>query len=385
MKLLHIADLHIGKRVHEFSMLEQQSYILRQILNIIDEERPQAILLSGDIYDKNMPSAEAVELYDDFLTGLSARQIKTFIVSGNHDSGERINFGSRILTRGNIFISGMFDGNLKRVTLTDQFGEVDIWLLPFVKPALVRPFFESQVMESYEEAVKVILSSTEIDTNKRNVMVAHQFVTASGLEPQRSDSETVSLGTMDNVDFEVFNKFDYVALGHIHKPQWIGRETIRYAGSILKYSFSEAGHKKSATLIELSEKGNITLEEIPLVPEKDLREIKGALAELIKEQYDLNSNRGDFLSVVLTDEEGYLDPMGKLRTVYPNIMRLSFENSNTGKEQIFIGATVEKIAQKSPMELFEEFFIVQNDKPMNSEQQEIMNAIFHDVMRGELR
>jgi len=385
MKLLHIADLHIGKRVYEYSMLEQQSFVLEQILKIVDEKKPQAILLAGDIYDKNVPAAEAVELYDDFLTGLSERQIKTFVVSGNHDSRERISFGSRILSKGNIFISGIFDGNLKFATLADTFGEVDIWLLPFVKPATVRPYFESQTIDTYEEAVKAILSSANIDPNKRNILLAHQFVTASGMEPQRSDSEAISVGTMDNVDFEVFHQFDYVALGHIHRPQSIGRETIRYAGSILKYSFSEAGHKKSATLIELSEKGRVALEEIPLVPAKDLREIKGTLADLIKSENYSGSNQLDYLSVVLTDEEGYIDPIGKLRTVYPNIMRLSFENSLSGKDHIYIGTTVEEIDQKKPLELFEDFFVAQNDKPMNIEQRELLKKIFNQIMEGVTR
>lgn len=385
MKLLHIADLHIGKRVYEYSMLEQQSFILDQILRIVDGKKPQALLLAGDIYDKNVPAAEAVELYDDFLTGLSERQIKTFIVSGNHDSRERINFGSRILSKGNIYISGMFDGHLKCETLADPFGEVNIWLLPFVKPATVRPYFESETIDSYEQAVKAILSAADIDTTKRNILLAHQFVTAFGVEPQRSDSEAISVGTLDNVDFEVFNQFDYVALGHIHRPQFIGRETIRYAGSILKYSFSEVGHKKSATLIEVSEKGYIKLEEIPLVPDKDLREVKGALADLIRAENYLSSNQQDFLSVVLTDEEGYIDPIGKLRTVYPNIMRLSFENSLSGKEHIYIGTTAEEIDQKNPLELFEDFFVAQNDKPMNIEQRELLKKIFDHVMEGEGR
>ncbi len=383
MKLLHIADLHIGKRVYEYSMLEQQSFVLEQILRIVDERKPQAILLAGDIYDKNVPSAEAVELYDDFLTGLSQRQIKTFIVSGNHDSRERINFGSRILSKGNIFISGMFEGELQYSTLSDTFGEVIIWLLPFVKPATARPYFESHTIDSYEQAVKAILADADIDTSKRNILLAHQFVTASGVEPQRSDSEAISVGTMDNVDFGVFNQFDYVALGHIHRPQSIGRKTVRYAGSILKYSFSEVGHKKSATLIELSEKGSVSMEEIPLIPAKDLREVKGALADLIKPENYLSSNQQDFLSVVLTDEEGYIDPIGKLRTVYPNIMRLSFENSLTGKDHIYIGTTVEEIDQKSPMELFEDFFVAQNDKPMNLEQRELLKKMFNHVMEGE--
>lgn len=382
MKLLHIADLHIGKRVYEFSMLEQQKIILDRILNIIDVNKPQAVLLAGDIYDKNVPAAEAVELYDDFLTELCNRDLKIFVVSGNHDSRERISFGSRIMNKRNIFISGIYNGALKHETLTDEFGKADIWLLPFVKPAILRPYFETENLDSYEEAVKTVLNAASIDDGKRNVLVAHQFVTAGGKGPDRSDSEAISIGTLDNVDYQLFDKFDYVALGHIHRPQSMGRETVRYAGSILKYSFSEASHTKSVTMIELFEKGRVTLKQIPLVPEKDLREIKGPLEELIKPEIYMAANKEDYLSVILTDEEGYIDPIGKLRTVYPNIMRLSFENSKTGKEQTYIRTTVEEIAQKDPAELFEEFFLAQNDKAMSSDQKELMGTIFKQVLGG---
>lgn len=382
MKLLHIADLHIGKRVYEFSMIEQQKNILDSILKIIDDKKPQAVLLAGDIYDKNIPSAEAVELYDDFLTGLSEKSVQTFVISGNHDSGERISFGSRIMKKGHIFIEGIYNGAITSHSIFDEFGEVCIWLLPFVKPATVKPYFESQNIDSYEQAVTFILNQAKIDTGKRNVLLAHQFVTASGKEPERSESEIISVGTVDNVDFSVFDKFDYVALGHIHRPQPVGRETVRYAGSILKYSFSEAKHQKSVTMIELLEKGDILLEQIPLKATKDLREIKGNLEDLINPGAYRDADREDYLSVVLTDEEGYIDPIGKLRTVYPNIMRLSFENSKTGKELVYIGTTVEEITQKDSFALFEEFFVVQNDRPMSKEQKGLMDAIFKEIMGG---
>jgi len=247
---------------------------------------------------------------------------------------------------------------------------------------MVRPYFETQNIDSYEQAVTFILNQAKIDTDKRNVLLAHQFVTAAGKEPERSESEIISVGTVDNVDFSIFNKFDYVALGHIHRPQSIGRDTVRYAGSILKYSFSEAKHQKSVTMIELLEKGKILLDQIPLTAPKDLREIKGNLEDLIKYEAYRDADREDYLSVVLTDEEGYIDPIGKLRTVYPNIMRLSFENSKTGKELVYIGATVEEVTQKDPFVLFEEFFAVQNDRPMSEEQKRLMDEIFKEVMGG---
>lgn len=376
MKLLHTSDLHIGKRVNEFSMLEDQEHILKQILTIADQHKPQGILLAGDIYDKGIPCVEAVTLFDWFLTGLHKRGLHVFMVSGNHDSSERIDFGGRIMEENNIHIAGTYQGKLDKVSLTDEYGPIHIFLMPFVKPAMVRRYYPEA--DTYQEAVEAVLSHGDIDKNERNVLVAHQFITYGEELPEQCESETISIGGLDNIDASVFEDFDYVALGHLHGPQRIGRDTVRYAGSPLKYSFSEARQIKSVTLLEVKGKAEVTYEKIPLFPLRDMREIKGPMEALTDPKIYGQANTLDYIHATLTDEEEIYDAIGKLRSVYPNIMRLDFENSRTTRssETKMAASDVEK---KSPLQLFEEFFESQNNAAMTPEQREVMQGLFMEV------
>lgn len=376
MKLIHIADLHIGKRVNEVNLLADQSHILRQILRVVDEVKPAGILMAGDIYDKSVPAGEAVEILDDFLTELASRDIKLFIVSGNHDSPERLNFGSRIMEQHGVHIAGTYGGSLRKIALDDEFGPVNIYLLPFIKPAMVNPYFPDAVIETYEEAVRAAVKSAEVDRTLRNVLVAHQFMISGEKRPEQSDSETITVGGLDNIDISAFASFDYVALGHLHGPQSIGRETVRYAGSPLKYSFSEAHHHKSVTVLTLSEKGMVDIEAIALSPLRDMIEIKGPIEELVRLGAALPEQSLDYIRAIITNENDIYDAIGQLRQVYPNIMRIDFENSRTRQNLDSKTAASGDITLRSPMALFEEFYLNQNNSEMNSAQRGIMEEIF---------
>lgn len=379
MKLLHTSDLHIGKRVNEFSMIEDQKYILTQILQIVEEQKPDGILLAGDIYDKNIPSIEGVALFDWFLTELNHRQVAIFMVSGNHDSCERIHFGGRIMEQSKIYIAGTFQGKLEKFTMTDEEGIVNIYMLPFVKPALVNRYFPG--VETYHEAVEAIVLDSNIDQSERNVLVAHQFITSGDCKPETSDSELISVGGLDNIDASALEPFDYVALGHIHRAQSIGRKTIRYAGSPLKYSFSEANHSKSVTMIELGKKGRVDYSKVPLTSERDMREIKGPIAALTDSKIYSQANILDYIHATITDENEIYDAIGKLRSVYPNIMRLDFENSRSVWNSEAKTAA-EEVDLKNPMKLFEEFFINQNNNPISGSQRDIMLKLFEGMEGG---
>jgi len=379
VKLLHLADLHIGKRVNEFSMLEDQRYILEQIIKIVLEENTDGVLIAGDIYDKSMPSAEAVELLDSFLTELNKVGQAVFMISGNHDSPERIGFGSRIMEKNNLYITGVYDGKPGRVALTDEHGTLNIYMLPFIKPAMIRPYHET-APESYEEAVKLVLSDYPLVAEERNILLAHQFVINGLQEPERSDSENISVGGVDQVDISVFDKFDYVALGHLHRAQKVGRDTIRYAGSPLKYSFSEARYVKSVYLLECGAKGDINIQAKPLYPLHDLREIKGPMKELLLIGKEATEGAEDYMHVTLTDEEEIYDAIGQLRQVYPNLMLLDFENSRSGQAvHSFTAASLEG-TRKNPVELFDEFYQIQNNTELSFEQKEILADIMGEVI-----
>lgn len=378
MKFLHIADLHIGKRVNEFNMIEDQNYILEQILQITDEEKPNGILIAGDVYDKSQPSAEAVELLDEFLTKLTTFGQPVFMISGNHDSPERLSFGSRIMQKNGLHIAGVFDGSLEKVSLKDEHGIVNIYLLPFLKPAIVKPYFE-QPIESYDEAVRVVISAAEINTPERNILLAHQFVVNGTQQPERSESESLSVGGLGSVDVSAFDAFDYVALGHLHGPQRIGRDTVRYAGSPLKYSFSEARHEKSATLLELGVKGEISIQQFPLTPLHDLREIKGPIAELLRIGQEETESAEDYIHATLTDEEEIYDAIGQLRQVYRNLMVLDFENSRSRQALFLQIAATDDAARKNPMDLFTTFYQIQNNNELIPEQVQVMERIFEQA------
>ncbi|KUO66012.1 MAG: exonuclease sbcCD subunit D [Gracilibacter sp. BRH_c7a] len=379
MKLMHISDLHIGKRVNEFSMLEDQKYIFKDILRLVDEVKPAGILMAGDIYDKSVPAGEAVEVLDEFLTELEARQVQLFMVSGNHDSPERLSFGSRIMEKNGVHIAGTFDGKLKYISIQDEFGPVHIYLLPFIKPAMVSPYYADQEILSYEDGVKAVINDTRIDTKERNILVAHQFITSGTKQPERSDSETIAIGGLDNIDASVFEPFDYVALGHLHGPQSMGRETIRYAGSPLKYSFSEVRQHKSVTLLEFAQKGTLDIQTLPLTALRDMREIKGPLTELVRVGASQESVCLDYIRAILTDEDEVYDAIGQLRQVYPNVMRIDFENSRSRQDTDSKSSASGDVARKSPLELFEEFYIKQNNIEMTEEQRLIIQEVLEQV------
>lgn len=375
MKFLHLADLHLGKRVNGFSMLEDQAHILRQILAILDNEQPDGVLIAGDVYDKSVPSVEAVGLLDGFLTELRARGVPVLLISGNHDSPERLAFGGRVMDSCGIHISPVYDGALAPVTLQDAFGPVHVWLLPFVKPAHVRRWFPDADIESYADAMAEAVAHMDIDTAARNVLVTHQFVTGG----TRSGSEELSVGGTDNVDSGVFAPFDYVALGHLHGAQHIGRETIRYAGSPLKYSFSEARQHKSVTVVTLGEKGDVQVRTVALTPLRELREIRGSYDELTARSfYEHTTYRSDYLHLILTDEQDVFDAMSRLRTIYPYLMTLDYDNARTrAAGGMFVPAETER---RTPPELFEALYQRQNHRPMSEVQRAYIAQLMEQIM-----
>ena len=432
MKFIHLADLHIGKRVNAFPMLEDQRYILKQILTILREEQPDGgVILAGDIYDKAIPSAEAVELFDEFLTQLAALKLRVFAIAGNHDSPERIAFGNRLMDRSGIYLSPVYDGHVKRITCPDSAASVtlsaanavdpntgtrpvtsasvalsatnavnlnagthsvesastsaaastcppvDVYLLPFLKPANVRRFYPEETIESYTDAIRVAIAHMDIDPTHRNLLVTHQFVTGAS----RSDSEDISVGGSDNVDASVFAPFDYVALGHLHGPQQMGEEggpIIRYAGTPLKYSFSEARHHKSVTVVEIGEKKadgvvDVCIGTRELRPLHDMREIRGSYEELtLRANYE-GTATDDYIHATLTDEIEVPDAARHLQVIYPNLMKLDYDNARTrgqGSERL----ELEQLEEKSPLDLFSELFEKQNHKEMTEEQARYVQA-----------
>lgn len=373
MKLMHISDLHIGKRVNEFNLIEDQKFILEQIIHIAQEEHPDGVLIAGDIYDKSQPSAEAVVLLDYFLTKLTANGMPVFIISGNHDSPERLGFGNKLLYKNKLYIAGVFNGSLESFELKDEYGLVHIHLLPFLKPAMLRPHYE-QAVDTYDEAVRMVISSAYINTSERNILLAHQFIVSGAKQPEISDSETISVGGLDQIDSSAFDPFDYVALGHLHGPQKIGRDSIRYCGSPLKYSFSEVHQKKSVVMLELKNKGELSIDLIPLNPIRDMRKIKGPIETLLQLGREEIEAANDYIHATLTDEEELYDAIGQLREVYPNIMGIDFE-SNKSQSSSTINNAFTYMSKKSPMDLFSEFYQLQNNNELNLQQEKILEAI----------
>lgn len=388
MRLIHLSDLHIGKRVNEFSMLEDQEYILKEILGIIDDEQPDGVIIAGDVYDKSVPSEEAVKLLDSFLTSLAKRKLQVYIISGNHDSAAKLAFASSLIALSGIHISPVYDsaqiamigdGLVRPYKLEDGKGQmVNIYMLPFVKPAMVRAVFpdEADYIKDYTDACRVAVEHMDVDEKVTNILVAHQFVTGA----VRSESEE-NVGGLDNVDVSVFDSFDYVALGHIHGPQKVGRETVRYCGTPLKYSLSEANHTKSVTVVDIPENKKIEIRTVPLVPMHELREVKGTFDELMDRRNYEGTAVDDYLYVVLTDEDDVPDALGKLRTVYPNVMKLGYDNTRTRVTQtIDDGAVLEG---EKPIDLFGELYEKQNNQEMSDEQRSFVQNIIDSVWREE--
>lgn len=373
MKLLHLSDLHLGKRVNDFSMLEDQTYILAQILSIVDAEKPQAVLIAGDVYDKSVPSAEAVELLDDFLCSLARRNTQVFLISGNHDSAERLAFAGRILEQNGIYLSPVYHGKVEPVFLQDEYGPVAVFLLPFIKPVHVRRYAPEAAISTYTDALRVAVEQMQIDQSIRNVLVTHQFVTGA----VQCESEEISVGGSDHVDADVFDGFDYVALGHLHGPQNIGSDRIRYCGTPLKYSFSEEKHEKSVTVVELGEKGTRTVRTVPLRPERDMRQLRGTYADLTARDAYAGTNTEDYLHIILTDEEDVPEAVGRLRVIYPNLMKLSYDNTRTRRGSVF--EAVEQVQRKTPMDLLKELYEMQNNQPMNELQERYAQELIEQI------
>lgn len=378
MKLIHLSDIHLGKRVNEFSMLEDQAYILKKILAVVDEEKPNGVLIAGDVYDKSVPSTEAVQLFDDFLVGLAERKLPVFIISGNHDSPERLSFANRLIDAVGIHLAPVYNGVVEPITLSDEYGPVNVYMLPFIKPAHVRGFFPDTEITSYSDAVAAAIGRMNIDKTQRNVLITHQFVTGA----QRSDSEELSVGGTDNIGAEVFCDFDYVALGHIHGPQNMDSGRIRYCGSPLKYSFSEAAQQKSVTVAELKEKGTLEIHTVPLIPRRDMVELKGSYQQLtLRKFYENTTYQEDYTHITLTDEEDIPDAVAKLRAVYHNLMKLDYDNTRTRHSAAISGA--ENVETRSPIDLFAEFYELQNGLPMSAEQTELMASLIEKIWEGE--
>ena len=378
MKLIHLGDLHLGKSLGDFDLIKDQEYILGQVLKLVDDEKIDAVLIAGDVYDKAIPSEAATRLLDSFLNQLAKRQVSTFLISGNHDSDDRLNFGSMLFESNHIYISAIFNGHLDKHVIRDGEKEVNIYLLPFVKASQVRHFFPDEKIESYEDAVRVILKDAEIDKEKCNVLVAHQFVAGKGEDPALGGSEsagTQSVGLVEKIGYDIFDEFDYVALGHIHSPQRIGRDEVRYSGSPLKYSLSEVNNEKSVPVITIDEKGNVGIELFPLKPMRDMRHIKGKISDLLNTA-NVHSTE-DFIYATLTDEDIINDAMGIFQQTYPNTVKIDYDNSHTREiEQVDIS----KIAQnRSFTELINDFYSLIYGCEISDEEMDVMRTVAREA------
>lgn len=379
---MHLADLHLGKRVNGFSMMEDQEYILNRILEIMEEEQPDGLLIAGDVYDKTIPPAEAVRRMDDFLTAVAAKHVPVFLISGNHDSAERVAFGHQLMQGSGIWISPVYDGTIRHHTLEDRWGEVNIYLIPFLRPSVVRSFFPDVEIEDYTDALRTIIEDLQVDTSRRNVVLAHQFVTAAGALPETCDSEQLSVGGLDRVDGSVFSPFDYTALGHLHGPQRVGSETIRYAGSPLKYSFSELHQKKSVTVAELRAKGETEIRQIPLQPRREMTELRGTFEEILEEARKKGVPQTDYYHMILTDETDVVDALSRLREYYPNIMLLDYDNRRTRSQKEV--EQLDRVEERTPGELFAALYEQQNGQEMDSDRKEYLDGLIREIWEEQV-
>lgn len=379
---MHLADLHLGKRVNGFSMMEDQEYILNRILEIMEEEQPDGLLIAGDVYDKTIPPAEAVRRMDDFLTAVAEKHVPVFLISGNHDSAERVAFGHQLMQGSGIWISPVYDGTIRHHTLEDRWGEVNIYLIPFLRPSVVRSFFPDVEIEDYTDALRTIIEDLQVDTSRRNVVLAHQFVTAAGALPETCDSEQLSVGGLDRVDGSVFSPFDYTALGHLHGPQRVGSETIRYAGSPLKYSFSELHQKKSVTVAELRAKGETEIRQIPLQPRREMTELRGTFEEILEEARKKGEPQTDYYHMILTDETDVVDALSRLREYYPNIMLLDYDNRRTRSQKEV--EQLDRVEERTPGELFAALYEQQNGQEMDSDRKEYLDGLIREIWEEQV-
>ena len=377
MKFFHLADLHLGKRVNGFPMIEDQKIILDQILELADTENPDAVVIAGDVYDKSIPSVEAVNLMDDFLVELVRRKLQVFVISGNHDSAERVSYGGRVMEQSGIHISPRISG-CGPIRLDDQYGPLYIYLIPYIHPSVVREAYPEEKVTDWTQAMEVLIRNAHVDPAARNIAVAHQYVTASGVRPEECDSEQKHIGGLDNVDYSVFDAFDYVALGHLHGPQRIGRDTVRYAGSPLKYSFSEEKHKKSVTLVEIKEKGQVEYRQLPLVPARDFKTLRGTFGEVMSPGFTAPLSAEDYYRIILTDEQDVDQALARLRKYfYKNLMDLEYDNTRT-RTQSDIDAGEEAL-EKEPIEVLQELFLKQNGTAMNDFQTQTAARLIEEI------
>lgn len=379
MKILHTSDLHIGKRVNEYSMLEEQKFILSKILDIAKSEQPDAIIIAGDVYDKSLPSTEAVTLFDDFLVGLAALGKAIFIISGNHDSTERLSFGSRIMKNNKIYLSPVYDGQIQPVILKDGDTDFAFYMLPFIKPSMVKYFAGEDVdTKTYDSAMRYVISQMDIDKSRRNVLIAHQFITGA----ERTESEDFIVGGQENIDASVFDAFDYVALGHLHRPQSCGRKTIRYSGSPLKYSFSEVNDEKSLCIVEINGHDEPKITKHALKPYREWYDLRGTYDELTaKSFYDGKGYQEAFVRITLTDEEDIPDGKRKLDVIYHRLMELRYDNKRTRAGATLIGTPME-VNKLNPEQLFSELFMKQNAHPLSDKQKEYLQGVINQIFNN---
>lgn len=375
MRLLHISDLHLGKRVNEYSMLDDQAYILEQILEISEQEKVEGVLIAGDVYDKPVPPAEAVRLLDELLSSFADRKIPVFFISGNHDSKERLSFGAELFKKGNVYIAS--EGFYEKINWKDEWGEIDFWMMPFLKPAQVRMVWPEKEIVTYTEAVRAVIEEMNPDPEKRNILIAHQFVSGAS----RCESEEVVIGGLDQVDASVLECFDYVALGHLHRPQSVGRETVRYCGTPLKYSFSEIYDKKSVTVVDVGKKGQVDVKEVELVPLRDMKELKGTYLELTSRSFYERQEKNSYYHITLTDEEDVLDAISKLRMIYPNLMKLDYDNVRVRSQARY--DEIDEVEKKSPEEIVDDFYQLVNGTPLSEKQKKMVAEILEKIWEGE--
>ena len=379
MKFMHLSDLHLGRTILEQSLIDDQKYILDKILEIIIERKVDVVLVCGDVYDKSIPSVDAVNLFSDFLTDLYKNNVKACVISGNHDSKDRLSFGNALFVDNGIYIEGIFKGSLKCISFGKDYEKTNIFMLPFVKPIDIKKYYSDFEINSYDDAVRCVINNTKINKKERNIIMIHQFVTGSNVEIERSESETIYLGGIDNVDVNIFKDFDYVAMGHIHRPQKLIKETIRYAGSPLKYSFSEATHNKSVPIIEFDSKNNMKIDLVNILPKRDMRIIKGPIDKLLDKEVYKDTNLDDYICAVITDNDYVIDAIGKLRQVYKNILKIEYENDrNINNEDMDKVVNIDK--DIGPNELFSNFYREQNNIELDNERMKIVDDVIKEVM-----
>ena len=380
LKLMHLSDLHLGKSVLEQSMILDQKYIIDKIINIVKDRQIDIVMIAGDIYDKGIPSIEAVNLFSSFLTRLYKLGVKVLVISGNHDSKDRLAFGNELFIDNGVYIESIFNGVLRKEVFEDNNGKLNIFMLPFIKPADVRMWYPDLPINSYNDAVKAIIDNTEINKSERNIIMVHQFVTASGVDIERSESETISLGGIDNVDVSLFDDFDYVAMGHVHGAQKLIRDTVRYAGSPLKYSFSEVNQKKSVPVIEINSKDDIKIDLVELEPIRDMRIIKGPILKLLsKDVYSLG-NRDDYINAIITDDDYVVNAIGKLRKVYKNVLKLEYSNNRNLLDSNVINKVSNDMKDKSPLDLFKDFYLEQNNIELDVKREKILSDVIKELV-----